>query len=80
MAFDFVGRFELADHYCGYIIVYQPPEGGAFGVTRIEENYFPKSVFSTWNGVGQSPEELWTQLASTHCPGWQPSWTIAPPT
>lgn len=75
VAFDIVARFELADRYCGYIILHQQTPGTAFRVTRVDQTYFANSQAANAPDANQT----WQQLATQFCPGWQPSWTIAPP-
>jgi hypothetical protein len=79
IAFDFVGRFELVDRNCGYIILYQPPEGGPFQITRTDQTFMDNGAAEDASRTGQSAEQVWTQMASAYCPGWQPSWAIQPP-
>jgi hypothetical protein len=40
VAFDLVSRFALAQRSCGYLVLFRPPEGGAFRVAREEINLF----------------------------------------
>ena len=79
IAFDFVGRFEHADRNCGYIILYQSQAGGPFQVTRTDQTFLHNSTAAEASRSGQSVDQVWTQMASAYCPGWQPDWTIQPP-
>jgi len=79
IAFDLVARFERADRYCGYVILHQAAEGAPFRVTRVDQAIMENSVVAGWNGAGQSPDQVWLQMTAQFCPGWQPSWAIAPP-
>lgn len=76
IAFDFVARAERADRSCGYIILHQAAEGDPFRVTRTEQTYMDNASAASSD---QPPDEVWAQLASTYCPGWQRSWAIQPP-
>ncbi len=73
VAFDMIGRFENADRYCGYIIIFQPP-AGAPKVARIEQNFLLNaSADQTTRNAGQpSADQVWTQMATQNCPGWAP--------
>jgi Protein of unknown function (DUF4019) len=79
IAFDYVARFERADHHCGYVILYQGPDGGPFQVTRTDDTYMTNDVATDSSRSGQSIDQVWMQMATAHCPGWQPSWAIQPP-
>jgi hypothetical protein len=65
VAFDMVAWFANIDRYCGYVIAYQAPTGGAFEIMRLEENYIDNK---TAGGAGASA--IWLQLAQSACPGW----------
>jgi hypothetical protein len=76
IAFDFVARAERADRSCGYIILHQPAEGGPFRVTRTEQSYMDNASAAASD---QPADEVWAQIATNFCPGWQRSWAIQPP-
>ena len=75
IAFDVVGRFERADRNCGYIIMHQAAPGAPWLVTRNDQTFMSNADAA---GPGQ-PDVAWAQLATSFCPGWQPSWVIQPP-
>lgn len=79
IAFDFVGRFEQADRNCGYIILHQSQAGAPFLVTRTDQTFLHNRTVEDASRSGQSVDQVWTQMASAYCPGWQPEWTIRPP-
>ncbi|MBY0567069.1 MAG: DUF4019 domain-containing protein [Hyphomonadaceae bacterium] len=79
IAFDIVARFENVDRFCGYIIMHQASEGQPFRVSRIDQTMMENSAAAAWDGQGQTTDQAWQQLATQFCPGWQPSWAIAPP-
>src|SRR5439155_9094548 len=43
-AIDLISRFANIDRHCGYIVLYQPPAGGDFRVTRQEDNYLDNAT------------------------------------
>lgn len=79
VAFDYVARHQHADRLCGYIILFQPPEGGPYLVGRTEQTFMENDAAAGLARDGQTPDSVWAYMASTYCPGWQPSWTITPP-
>ncbi len=70
-AFDLVGRFAKADRYCGYLILYQPPAGGGFGVMREESNFLDNATARRIekDKFRGGVEEAWAQ-ASARCPNY----------
>lgn len=71
VAIDLASRFANVDRHCGYVVLYQPPEGGAFGVMREESNVMDNA---TAQGIvrdqGQDAmEKAWAQLSS-YCPNY----------
>jgi hypothetical protein len=43
-AIDLTAQFANADRYCGYIVVYQRPEGGNFTIMRRESTYLDNAT------------------------------------
>lgn len=66
VAFDMVAWFANLDHYCGYAMAYQPPEGGAFEIIRIDETTMDRQTA----GAGEQSKVVWRQVAGQACPGW----------
>jgi hypothetical protein len=71
-AIDASATFEGVDRQCGYIILFQSPEGGAFNVMRTENNFIDnasaKEIARTQSAAALA--QLWAQL-STNCPNFQ---------
>lgn len=70
-ALDLVSRFANIDRHCGYVVLYQPPEGGAFRVMR-EEAYFLDNATASSVKKQKSRaavEAAWSQI-SAHCPNY----------
>ena len=71
VALDLVNRFTNIDRHCGYLVLFQPPSGGAFQVMR-EENNFLDNAAAAEIARKSSPAEVdsaWTKLAA-NCPGY----------
>jgi uncharacterized protein DUF4019 len=72
-AIDVSGRFENIDRHCGYVILYQGPDGGPFAILRREANYLPKPK----PGAPEPPpskaemDRAWAAL-SRYCPNYVP--------
>jgi hypothetical protein len=70
-AIDLVSRFTNVDRHCGYLVLYQPPEGGPFRVSREEINYLGNDEVKN----AASPEArakleaAWAQV-SAKCPNY----------
>ncbi|HWE45190.1 MAG TPA: DUF4019 domain-containing protein [Caulobacteraceae bacterium] len=80
VALDLAGRFANADRYCGYLVLYQPPSGGAFGVVR-EETAFIDNVSARSIEQEKSQavlDETWAKM-SANCPNYQASAAPAAP-
>ena len=71
-AFDMIARYANIDRYCGYVMAYQDPKGGDFIIMRVEENYLDNATAQSMARQGTSPDAFWAEMASSHCPGWQP--------
>lgn len=72
-AIDFTSRYAKADRECGYLILYQPPAGGAFQVMR-EERIVLDNETAARIARDRSPLEvvnLWGEL-SANCPNYTP--------
>lgn len=71
-AIDFTSRYAKADRECGYIILYQPPTGGAFQVMREERIVLDNETAATITREQSALEvaTLWRQL-SAHCPNYR---------
>ena len=76
IAFDYVGRFEKADRNCGYIIMHQLAPGEPFRTTRTDQTFLANDQAAQ---SSLPADDLWTQMATSYCPGWQRSWAIQPP-
>jgi len=66
-AMDLAGRYQKADRYCGYVVLYQPPEGGAFTVMREEINLLDNA---TAKSLGPAKAEAAWAQASASCPNY----------
>lgn len=71
-AVDASATFEGIDRQCGYVILYQAPQGGPFSVMRTENNYIDnasaKEIERTQSKAAL--DQLWTGL-STNCPNFR---------
>lgn len=79
VAFDFVGRYEATDRSCGYLILHQAAPGAPFRVVRSEQAFLDNATAARAQEQGQSPDQMWAQMATQYCPGWQSDWIIEPP-
>lgn len=79
VAFDFVARFAIADRSCGYIILHQPGPGEAFRIMRSEQSFTDNPSAARAREQGQSADDVWAEMATRFCPGWQRAWAIQPP-
>lgn len=52
---------------CGYVVLYQPPEGGPFRVMRVEH-----TLMSLTDAKSADAPQVWAQLATAYCPNWRP--------
>lgn len=70
-ALDLVSRFANVDRHCGFLILYQPPFGGAFGIMREESNFLDNATArSVEKQRSQAAvDAAWSQL-SAHCPNY----------
>lgn len=68
VALDDVARFTNIDRFCGFLILYQPPSGGAFQVMREESNVLDNAtalaIEQQHSRAGL--DQAWAQLSS-HC-------------
>lgn len=73
-AVDLVGQFANVDRDCGFIVVYQPPAGGAFTIMRRENNYLDNASARTveQNQGKAEVAKVWGQLSS-YCPNYVPA-------
>ena len=71
-ALDETAAYDGVDRQCGYIILYQPPEGGPFQVMRTENNFIDNVSARDIerNQSRAALESLWAQL-SANCPNFQ---------
>lgn len=69
-AFDLTSRFANVDRHCGYVVLYQSPNGGAFQVMRQEYAYIDNAT-----ALDLEKQEkgrvitAWSQLSAT-CPNY----------
>ena len=64
-AVDLAGRYQKADRYCGYLVLYQAPDGGDFTVMREEANMLDNA---TAKSLGpKAAKAAWAE-ASASCP------------
>jgi len=78
LAIDLQSRFSQVQRDCGYIVLYQPPSGGPFGIAREEDNFITDAD-ATRIEHERSPAALqasWEEL-SAHCPNYRAE--VAPP-
>lgn len=67
-AVDLAGRYAKADRYCGYLVLYQPPDGGDFTVMREEANMLDNA---TAKSLGpKAAKAAWAE-ASASCPHYK---------
>jgi hypothetical protein len=71
VALDIVSLFANIDRHCGFLILYQPPSGGAFRVMREENNFLDNISASKIEQQHSSADldRMWAQL-SAHCPNY----------
>lgn len=74
VAVDFSAKFAEVDRNCGYVILYQPPTGGDFTVTRYENNYLDNATARKIEEQRSKAEvdRVWTAL-SRQCPNYDAS-------
>jgi hypothetical protein len=77
-AIDIVSRFAEVARHCGYLILYQPPEGGEFQIMRHEEVFMPNKVAKAIEkeNSAEEVERAWKRAASS-CPNYPPR-SLAP--
>jgi hypothetical protein len=70
-AIDLISRFANIDRDCGYLVVYQPPAGGPFRVSREEANFMTNGDAATIERQQSraAMEAAWSQL-SMRCPNY----------
>ncbi len=70
-AIDLISRFANVDRHCGYLVLYQPPSGGPFVVSREESNFMDndsaRKIEQTKSAAGV--QAAWTEL-SARCPNY----------
>lgn len=73
-AVDFSAKFAGVDRNCGYVILYQPPTGGDFTVTRYENNYLDNATARKVEEQRSKAEvdRVWATL-SRQCPNYAAS-------
>lgn len=71
VAFDLISRFAKIDRHCGYIVLVQPPTGGAFRVIRVEENFLDNASAEQMaqQQSAEAVEQAWNAL-SANCPNY----------
>ena len=71
-AIDAAATFQNTDRQCGYIVLYQAPQGGPFVVTRTENNSISNASAkeSERRQSKAALDSLWTGL-SANCPNFQ---------
>ncbi|MGA0601435.1 DUF4019 domain-containing protein [Caulobacter sp. KR2-114] len=68
VAMDLEGRYAKADRYCGYLVLYQAPEGGAFTVMREESNILAND---TAQSLGPAAADAAWARESASCPNYR---------
>lgn len=73
-AVDLAAQFANVDRDCGYIVVYQKPDGGDFTVMRRENNYIDNATALAIEEKHSRADllKVWGQL-SRHCPNYVPA-------
>jgi hypothetical protein len=66
-AIDVVSRFANIDRHCGYLVLYQAPGKGDFGVMRTEETYLDNASARKMSAAVL--DETWAEM-SAHCPNY----------
>ncbi len=71
VAIDLASRFANVDRHCGYVVLYQSPAGGAFGVMREESTFMDNATAQgiTKDHGQDGMEKAWAQLSS-YCPNY----------
>jgi hypothetical protein len=74
-AVDLVSRFAKVDRYCGYVVLYQSPEGGPFRVMREEETYLDNATALAMDQAGApgDADKTWAKKVSETCPNYAPA-------
>ncbi|MEZ0226128.1 MAG: DUF4019 domain-containing protein [Alphaproteobacteria bacterium] len=70
-AIDFAGQFDKVDRSCGYVVMYQKPDGGSFTVMA-DQNNFITNADAEKLSAGKSPADLdkiWAVMSS-NCPNY----------
>lgn len=68
VAFDLTARYQNVERYCGYLIAFQPPQGGPFRIMRSEKAFMSNESARAIS----EPDNVWASTATAYCPGWQP--------
>jgi hypothetical protein len=71
VAIDLSARFAKVDRQCGYIILYQRPDGGDFAIMRRENIYLDNATARKIEKEHSKADvaKIWTQL-SRYCPNY----------
>jgi hypothetical protein len=72
-ALDLVSHFSNIDHFCGYLILYQPPAGGPFRVAREESAFMDNATASSIRRQHSQAEvdKAWSEASAGGCPGYR---------
>lgn len=72
-AFDITSKYENIDRACGFLIMYQLPNGGPFKVMRTEINFMSNVAAADIlkNKSQAELDKLWKQI-SAKCPNYKP--------
>jgi hypothetical protein len=77
-AIDLTSRFARIDRHCGYLILYQPPAGGAFRVMRQEDSYMDNATARQIEQRSKAElDAAWVEASAT-CPNYAGSQASAP--
>lgn len=70
-ALDLTSTFANIHRHCGFLILYQPPDGGTFKVMREESNFLDDPAAKTIEQQHSQAEldKVWAQV-SAHCPNY----------
>jgi hypothetical protein len=69
-AIDLTSRFARIDRHCGYLILYQPPAGGAFRVMREEDSYMDNATARQIEQRSKAELDATWAEASAACPNY----------
>ncbi|HEX5412364.1 MAG TPA: hypothetical protein VFZ27_10950 [Terriglobia bacterium] len=72
-AVDISARYQKADRFCGYLVLYQHRSGGDFEVMREEQNFIDNTTAEKMEEQQSriALDQAWAALA-VNCPNYEP--------